>query len=136
MDDLERLEVCLSDTLEMLMNSAELARNSNLPEAESHLRRIGDATNLLWEVREAVYAAEPELERGTPSEASRTENDYAAMKLLSESAHRDEDSGRLDEAINGFEKLRARSTSAYYRRLAEAGLFRVRIASVKQSRQS
>ena len=131
MDNLERLDVALGDALEILMVSAELVRKSSVLKVKPQLRRIGNATNLLWEIREAIYSIDPGLEHSTPSEASRTEEEYAKMESLSESAHRSESLGHIGKAIDGFERLRANSTSVHFRRLAEAGLYRVKIADVK-----
>lgn len=125
MSRLRELDVILGEALEYANDSARVIRECSEIDTKKNLYRVGHAINSLWEIREQIYAVNPELKQDFVSEFERDENRYDAMSELYSSAWQAEESGQFGEAERLYKELLQQSNYGHFRRLAEAGLYRV-----------
>jgi len=129
MSKLKELDTILGEALEHANDSARVIRECSEIETDKNLYRVGHAINSLWEIREQIYSANPELKQEFVSEFESDENRFNELGELYSMAHQAEKNNDLEEAANIYKQLLKQSVYGHYKRLAEAGLYRVGIKS-------
>ncbi|WP_171088947.1 hypothetical protein [Usitatibacter rugosus] len=120
----QHLDAVIGEALECATEAAAEIRELGLAPVDRHLRSIGDAVNSLWEVREALYRAHPEVKRDFVAESEVDEARFEALCALHNRACETERAGNHAEAATLFKQLHEQSKFGFFKLCAEAGLFR------------
>jgi hypothetical protein len=119
------LDMLLGQTLECLNEAAGQVRELELEPVKDNLMYIGRAIEEVWGLRERLYAMHPEVKRDFVQESEADPTRFEALTQVLTRASEDEAAGRLDAAADGYRRLLGEAQFGFFRRCAEAGLFRV-----------
>ncbi|AWB66207.1 hypothetical protein C2869_07055 [Saccharobesus litoralis] len=122
---LEKLDYELGQALEKLGTSAKLVRYIESQGFDFSLRKIGDCSISLWDIREQIYSLAPELKPSFIQEFEADRSRFDTLSKLSRQAKKLENDQKFQEASQVYKKLLAQSEHGHFRRVAEAGLYRV-----------
>jgi hypothetical protein len=125
MATLEELEGLLAEALQCLSDAAGVVRGLPELEARTHLKRLGDAINNAWEIRDQIFRIRPDLKPPFVVEHEENRTRYDGLAEIAEEAHDLEESGKTSQARQKFLELHRSSVRGYFRMVAEAGLFRL-----------
>jgi hypothetical protein len=125
MSKLKELDIILGEALEHANDSARVIRECSEIQTKDNLYRVGHAINNLWEIREQIYSVCPELKQEFVSEFESDENRFNELSKLHSMANQAEENNKPNEAISLYKELLQKSVYGHYKRLAEAGLYRV-----------
>jgi hypothetical protein len=120
----QHLDAVIGEALECANEAALEVRELGLAPVDRHLKSIGHAINALWEVREALYKAHPEVKRDFVAESEVDEARFNALCALHDRACETERAGNQAEAATLFKQLLQESKFGFFKLCAEAGLFR------------
>ncbi len=121
----ESLEGLLAEALECLDESANLIRGIPQMNTDQNLRRVGNAINSLWDIRDEIHTVRPDLKPTFVVEFERNRERYETLSELANQAYALEASGSLGEARALFGNLCTAAVTGYFRTVGEAGLYRV-----------
>ena len=122
------LDALIGQALECANEAAREVRELPLDPADVHVRKIGNAIVELWELRDALYKAYPEIKRDFVVESQVNEERFVALDSLHVEALAAESAGRTQEAAATFARLRAEASFGFFKLCAEAGLYRTQNA--------
>jgi len=125
MSQLDEIDKFIGEALENIMVAAKLIRASDELDTDINLRPIGKATCALWEVRDTIYKIQPDLTPDFVNELSENKIRYEELSKTHELARSFEEDGKLGKALIAFEELLFKAEIGHFKRLAEAGLYRV-----------
>ena len=125
MATIESLEGFLAEAAQCLNDAAGELRELPQVELERNLRRIGTAMNAVWDFRDEIHKLRPDLKPNFVTEIEADHERYNQLSERSTEAHRLEDAGDLEGALEEFGALRDSAKRGYFCMLAEAGLFRI-----------
>ncbi len=122
---LESLELLLAEAAQCLDDAAGELRELPQLDLNRNLRRIGTAVNAVWDFRDELHKARPDLRPNFVAESDADPERYSQLSERSKEAHRLEESGEGARAVEAFSALRAAAKRGYFCMVAEAGLFRL-----------
>jgi hypothetical protein len=120
----QHLDAVIGEALECANEAAAQVRELNFAPLDRHLKSLGHAISSLWEVREALYRAHPEVKRDFVAEFENDELRFNALSALHDRACDAERCGNHTEAAELFKQLHEQSKFGFFKLCAEAGLFR------------
>jgi hypothetical protein len=119
------LDALIGQALECLNQAAAEIRDLPFEPATDNVRKIGEATYQLWELRQQLYREHPEAKRDFVVESELNEARFEHLSELLAEASAAETDGRREAAIALFSQLRSESQFGFFQRCAEAGLYRL-----------
>ncbi len=125
MSQLDEIDKFIGEALENIMVAAKLIRANDELDTDINLRPIGKSTCALWEVRDTIYKIQPNLKPEFVNELSENKNRYEALSKTHELARSFEEDGKFGQAETAFKELLLEAKIGHFKRLAEAGLYRV-----------
>ena len=120
----QHLDAVIGEALECANEAAAEVRALGLAPVNLHLKSIGHAVSSLWEVREALYRAHPEVKRDFVVESEVDEARFNILCALHDRACETELGGNYTGAAVLFKQLYEQSKFGFFKLCAEAGLFR------------
>ena len=120
----QHLDAVIGEALECANEAALEVRELGLAPVDRHLKSIGLVVASLWEVREALYRAHPEVKRDFVAESEVDEARFNTLCALHDRACETERAGNHAEATTLFKQLHHESKFGFFKLCAEAGLFR------------
>lgn len=128
MATLEQVDLCLGESLEMLVTAAgefkEYTSKNDFGDKNAILKNIGDAVSIIWHARNALYEKRPDLKRDFKKEYEENKQRYEDLDLIFMKARNFEKDGNFDEARKIYKELLEQSKFGYFKLLAQAGLYR------------
>jgi hypothetical protein len=124
MPSYQHLDALIGEALECADDAAGVVRDLQFAPVDRHLKKIGEAIVALWEVRDALYKACPELKRDFVAEYELDESRYNALLAIQNEADEAEKRGRVAEAARLYQNLLAEAKFGYFKLCAEAGIYR------------
>lgn len=104
-----------------------MVRALPLQPVDRHLRLLGNIIIQLWEVRDALSRAHPEVGRSAAMDECETdEQRFLALDDLHAEALAAESAGAMSQAAALFERLLTEASFGHFKLCAEAGLYRTR----------
>jgi len=125
MSQLDEIDKFIGEALENITVAAKLIRTNDELDTDINLLPIGKATYALWEVRNTIYKIQPDLTPDFVNELSENKIQYEELSKTHELACSFEEDGQFKEALTAFEALLLKAKIGHFKRLAEAGLYRV-----------
>jgi hypothetical protein len=120
----QHLDALIGEALECASEAALEVRELNLAPVDRHLKSLGHVVNSLWEVREALYRAHPEVKRDFVAESEADEARFNTLSALHNRACEIERAGNHTEAAALFKQLHEQAKFGFFKLCAEAGMFR------------
>src|SRR5260221_3314341 len=117
----QHLDAVIGEALECATEAATQVRELGLAPVDRHLKSLGHAVGALWEVREALYRAHPEVKRDFVAEAGVDEARFNALSALHDRACETERAGNHAECAMLFKQLHRQSRFGVFKLCAEAG---------------
>lgn len=127
MASLEHLDFLLGDALERLVEATDETRGLERIEKKPFIMGIGRIVSELWALREQLYKIDPEIKRDFVVEYEKDKVRFERLNKLYRDAFKQEKNGNVKLANDLYNKLYSISQSGYFRLIAEAGLFRMRV---------
>ena len=125
MISLEHLDLLLGEALECIVSAAAEVSALNGINPENCRKRLGRAIGELWGVREEIYRIKPDLKQDFIVEREFDEQRYEDLSKLFEIASAAEEKSEKKRAKELYTQLLKISEFGYFRRCAEAALYRL-----------
>jgi hypothetical protein len=126
MSSLEQLDLILGDSLECLVKATNEAKSIEIDGKNKILMKFGRIIAEIWEIRNHLYKLDHSLKPDLVRESEQDRERYKELTLIQNRAYESEQKGDKESASNLYNDLLKRSQYGYFRRIAEAGLYRVR----------
>jgi hypothetical protein len=120
---LESLELLLAEAAQCLDDAARELRQLPQIDLTRNLHRIGTALGAVWDFRDELHKARPDLRPNFVVEHAADRERYSQLSKRSKEAYGLEDSGDQARAVEAFIALRSAAKRGYFCMVAEAGLF-------------
>jgi hypothetical protein len=124
MPSYQHLDALIGEALECADDAAGVIRDLELSPVDRHLKKIGEAILALWEVRDALYKAHPEVKRDFVAEYEVNEARYNALLAIQNDAAQAEKVGHTEEAARLYQRLLYEAKFGFFKLCAEAGMYR------------
>jgi len=125
MSKLDKLDKVLGEALEQLVVAAQTLSECDDIDDKQYLTNIGGAVAKIWDIRDSIYQNHPNLKPDFVSESDENQISFEKQDKLSREAEEYELNGDFIAATDSYKQLLACSTIGHFKRIAEAGLFRV-----------
>jgi hypothetical protein len=133
--NLNELDLLLGESLEFLVKAAHEAKNTELEKKNQIRMNIGRITAEIWEIRNYLYDCDPTLKTDLVKECEQNQERSDKLTVIQNRAYELEQKGDIESAFSLYSELLKRSKFGYFRRIAEAGLYRTMGSNCKKQKK-